>query len=347
MEINSHNKRIPVNKPVEFVERLELLNSLPKNLDSFLQELSDLVVKHYDQQKRRETVRRKNNKRWLNGERLIKLTPEKQNALEHPYEDELRKLYKNFFDSLPDNLQSHLNEVSNNWLAGERLLNMLAVERESLELVVFLEKMDKNFQSDYQDWKKSQDSSKSEGEIFRRFCHEMKHNDTTREKYNAEKYQTKYPGTGWTTILPNFDEGLFLHRIQAGVERRGFKGFLTQLAVKDGALTVWAQGLMGIILRQQLIGSPPIIISRLRRCDFCLDKLVYAYTDKKRHCSGKCRSAASASRKRNGEASLLQKQLKKEQSRLERLLARPDKNAFLIKEQELRILEIQEQIDKR
>ncbi len=103
---------------------------------------------------------------------------------------------------------------------------------------------------------------------------------------------------------------------------------------------------MGIIIKEKLTGSAPIEIDRLRRCEFCVQNLVYSYKDNQRYCSPRCRSAASAQRKRNDGLSLLQKKLKKAIARLEMLKKRLDSNSDLIKEQKQKVEEIQNQLNE-
>lgn len=366
---NKKGQRKPVNKPVEFIQRLEILNLLPENLDEFLQEFSALTEKFRSQQKTLKKYRAANLKRTKEGKNIIKPTNKKSEKLSYPdelcaecqelsakkkrekllypYITDIKSLYSNYFETLPTELKKHIElEFGNSWEVGEQLLNMLAVERESLELIIYQQKIAKEFKKDFEDWKSNQKTELSEKALYYRFCDEMKHFTPTREKYNAGKYETHIPSINLILLLPNIDQRLFHHRIAAAVERKGFKGFFTHLIAKDGCLDVWAQGLMGILIKQKLTGGAPIEIDRLRRCEFCIDNLVYAYKDNQRYCSANCRSAASAQRNRNSVLSSLQKRLKKATVRLEKLKELLHNNHDLVKEQNQEIEEIQNLVNE-
>lgn len=339
-------QRKPLNKPVEFIERLELLNLLPESLDEFLQEFSVNAERFHNQQKTLKKYQAENSKRTQAGKEPIRPSPEKLSKILYPYETELKQLYSEFFKTLPDGLKIYLESREKNWRVGEQLLNMLAVERESLELIIYQQRMVKEVKRDFADWKSAQETKLNDEELYKEFCFLMKCGHPTIAKYNAKKYETHIPGLGIITLLPHIDQRLFYHRVVAGIERKGFTGFFTQLMAKDGNLDFWAQGIIGIIIRQKLTGSAPIEIDRLRRCEFCVNNLVYSYKDNQRYCSPRCRSAASAQRNRNDVLSLHQKKLTKAKKRLEMLKKRLDSNNDLIKEQEQKIEEIHNQINE-
>ena len=70
-------QRKPVNKPIEFIEHLELLNLLPENLDEFLQNLSEKAERFRNQEKTLKKIRAKNSKRILAGKEKMKLSVNK------------------------------------------------------------------------------------------------------------------------------------------------------------------------------------------------------------------------------------------------------------------------------
>lgn len=347
--------RQPVNEPVEFMEYLELLNLLPENLDHFLKDFAELSEQFQINQIELKKYRVENQKRVAEGKELLEPTPEeRERILYNPSLSHVKKRYFEFYNTLLPKLKA---AISDNWAEGERILNMMAVEQEALDLITSQIKLRDEFRKDFQDWKlttydpklkfsyfkESQDSELSEKELYRRFCYEMKHFGPTIAKYNAAKYQLEMPTINLIFLLPHIPERLYAHRVSAGIERKGFKGFMTQLTEKDGYLDVWGQGLIAVLMKQKFTESPPVEIDRIRRCEFC-NKFFYAYINKKRFCSDQCYAADYAQNKRNSTLSLLKKQLKKEKARLEKLSSRLDSDSSLVLDQLEIIKKIENQI---
>lgn len=340
-------ERKPVNKPVRFIEYLELLNLLPDNLDEFLGSFSVQSEKFQINEKTLGRIRAENSKRKQKGLDYLSLPPEKVKNIFSPEVRTLEKLYLEYFSTLPEKLKSYMRTFleDTDWRSGERVLNMLAVERDSVDFLISQLELQKEFEKDFEDWKSTQDNEISNKELYSQFCGLMKHNLAVQTRYNAKKYELHIPSVKLIFLLPSINERLQYHRIAAGIERKGFKGFLTQLVVNEGFLDVGAQGLIGILIEQKIKGDASIEIDRLRRCEFC-SKFVYSYKGNKRFCSEQCYAADYAQKKRNTSFSLLQKKLKKAIARLDSLESRLDPNGETIKEQKKIIDKLQNQINK-
>jgi hypothetical protein len=341
----SERKRNPVNKPEQFIEHLDLLNLLPNNHDKFLRKLSAKSERYINQQERLKEVCAENKDRKEKGLESLQLSSEESAELFHPYFAELKKMYADYLDTLPEPLKIYVEKRSRDWRFGERLLNMLAVEHESIELIISQRKLSHEFQQDYKVWASEQISNLSEKELFAEFCDLIRTNRSIQERFNAKKYELEMPEGNMIFLFPNINEKLHFQRGLAGSKRRGFTGFYTRLADNNGFLGIAAEGLIGIILKQNLTGSPPIEIDRLRQCEFC-NRLLYAYKGNQKFCSPKCVNASHKELQRNDGLSLLKKKLKKANARLKKLQHTMDDGAGLVTEQIETIKEIEMQIEQ-
>jgi hypothetical protein len=327
---DKNGKRQPINKPTKFVEHLELLNLLPENLDESLKEFSRILENGRIQREKEKTEGKQ---------------PEQYEKNSFDYAKEAKAFYVKFRQSLPETLQKALPPV-HHWQAGERILNRFAVEREEIDIIISERAREVEFEKDFEQWLADEPASDTPREVlFDTFRREMEHLGKTRERFNAERYEFKLPGFSLIMQTPSVNDRLAFHRAFAGTERIGFNGFHTMPIVKDGKLRADARGLIAILLEQERNNSAPIEVDRLRRCDGC-DKFIYAYKGNQEFCSRKCYVTKYRSEVRAGsnKLKLLEKDLRKANSRLENLKSRLDAENGLIAEQAKRVEEIEKQI---
>ncbi len=329
MTENANKQRIrkPINKPDKFIERLNLLNLLPDNLDDFLRKLSVISEKWVTQIQREKAEK-------------IHIDSYEENSTHLNAAG--GKLYFEYLITLPDAVKQYLKNES--WQFGERKLNILAVERESIEIIISQRKLCNEFQSDFKKWKTERPGDLSDKKLYEDFCWLMKTNPPTQERFDAKKYLLTMPGINATFLFPNINEKLHFHRAIAGLERKGFGGFFTRLAAQGDFLDIAAEGIIDILIQQKLNGDAPLELDRLRHCEFC-NALIYAYKRNQLFCSSKCYAANYQQNQRNSKLEILKKQLKKANARLGNLQSRLDSNSGLIKDQARRVEEINIQIE--
>jgi hypothetical protein len=349
-------KRKPVNKPEKFIEHLNLLNLLPNNLDDFLRKLSKLAEKERNSAERLSKIRAENAKRIRKGLETLNFSPEKRELIFCSYRKNIERLYAEFLETLSPVLKSYIKENCYDWRFGERKLNMLAVERQSIETIILRRKSWNEFQRDFQEWKQDKitdftdrniypllpnpmfapsGNNKPEltdKQLYENFCYLMKHNPATTERFDAKKYEYALPEVNLILQQPDINEALHYERGTAGIKRKGFAGFYTRLAADGDFLGIAADGLIGIVLNQKLNGDAPIELDRLRRCEFC-SKFLYAYKGNQIFCSTTCYNAGYQQTQRKGKIGLLKRQLKKAKVRLENAEKGLDSNPNFIKEQ--------------
>lgn len=86
-----------------------------------------------------------------------------------------------YFERLPDELKNYVQKGSmwsdSDWLTGERMLNMLAVERDSIEFIISQFELRKEYEKDFADWKLTQDEKISDKVAANLFTHIKKIKD--------------------------------------------------------------------------------------------------------------------------------------------------------------------------
>jgi hypothetical protein len=174
-------KREPKNKPIEFIEHLELLNLLPENLDNELKTLAENSeqLRHY--QGLIDRLQRKNLMDRYYG-REVEEIPSEHYQNSSYYRVKTEEIYNKIFLSLPEKLQNYIRE-DQHWSVGERFLHLLAFEKESLELIIAQRKFYEEYQKELEEWKKTQNLVGDNNEIEEKFKEHLKNKNPNYNKY--------------------------------------------------------------------------------------------------------------------------------------------------------------------